>query len=104
MAIGNGLSEFVSRRGRIRLVALILNRGWSVQQLAVDLGVTRQAIYIWLKRRETHPCNFNLDKLIDIALSADRLDTIEIIREEVTAFQSLFVEKFKTPQRFESNF
>jgi len=91
----DGLSEFVSRNGRIKLVKLVLSHGWSVPQLATELEVTRHAVYLWLKRNETHPCNANLDKLIDLAASVDRARTIEIIYGDVATFQTLLAEKFE---------
>jgi transcriptional regulator with XRE-family HTH domain len=90
----DGLCEFVSRSSRIKLIELILNSGWSISRLAAELGVTRHAVYLWLKRNETHPCNVNLDKLIDLAASVDRTCTIKIILEDIAAFRELFAEKF----------
>jgi len=89
-----GLSEFVSRNGRVKLIKLLLTNGWSVSGLAAALGITRQATHLWLKRGETHPCNSNLDKLIDLALAADRAGTAKIVRGELKAFRRQFEQRF----------
>jgi len=89
----DGLSEFVSRRGRVKLVRLLLRNGWSTSELARALGITRQAIYLWLKREETHPCNPNLAQLVDLALDADRTGAVRILRGELETFQKLLLKK-----------
>jgi DNA-binding XRE family transcriptional regulator len=86
------MSEFVSRKGRTKLVKLLLNSGWSKPQLAKTLGITRQAIHLWLKREKTHPCNLNLAQLIALALETNRRSTLEILRGELNTFQKLFSE------------
>ena len=93
MVTRDRLSEFVSRRGRVKLVRLLLHSGWSATELARALGITRQAIYLWLKPRETHPCNLNLDQLLDLALNANRVKAVEILRRELEIFQKLLSEK-----------
>jgi len=35
-----GLSEFVSRNGRVKLIKLLLTNGWSVSGLAAALGIS----------------------------------------------------------------
>jgi predicted transcriptional regulator len=92
------MSEFVSRRGRTRLVKLLLSGGWSKSRLAKALGITRQAIHFWLKREETHPCNLNSTRLITLALETNRRSALEILRGELNTFQKLFSELLNETQ------
>lgn len=90
----DGLSEFVSRSGRAKLIKLLLRSGWSTIQLAAALGVTRQAVHAWLKREKTHPCNHNLNKLISLASIVDKAGAAKILREELSVFSELLQGKF----------
>ncbi|MEW6221963.1 MAG: helix-turn-helix domain-containing protein [Candidatus Hadarchaeota archaeon] len=83
----------MSRRGRTKLVKLLLNKGWSKAGIAKMVGVTRQAVHKWLRREETHPCNLNLCCLLDLSLKTNRAEAIAILREELKTFQNLFSEK-----------
>jgi len=97
----DGLSEFISRRGRVRVVELILGNGWSISQLAAELNISQQAIYLWLAPEKTHPRNSNLDKLLELAIKVDRLGTNKILYEEAALFWSLFMSRFEiSPPRY----
>jgi transcriptional regulator with XRE-family HTH domain len=85
----DGLSEFVSRQGRVQVIRLILKNGWTISQLAAELNTSPQAIYLWLSHKETHPCNRNLEKLLKLASKIDRPGTARILNEEVELFSSL---------------
>jgi len=93
LSIGGELSEFVSRKGRAKLVSLLLQKGWTNSKLAKDLGITRQAIHTWLNKEETHPCNSNLARVIDLALEADIVGTRKILVEELETFRKLLSKK-----------
>jgi transcriptional regulator with XRE-family HTH domain len=90
----DGLSEFISRRGRIHVIELILKHGWSISQLAAELYISPQAIYLWLAPKETHPCNRNLEKLLKLAAKIDQPGTAKILHEEVELFCSLLASRF----------
>lgn len=71
----------------MRLVNLILDNDWTVSGLARRLGVSRQAVYLWLDPRETHPNNSHLRSLIDLAIEANGKVASEILLEEVEQFR-----------------
>jgi transcriptional regulator with XRE-family HTH domain len=91
----DGLSEFVSRCARVELIDLILKNGMTQGDLAAKVGVTQSAVSKWLNPRETHPCNKNLDRLIDLAYRVDRNRTLGILRGELLTFARFLSEKFQ---------
>jgi len=90
----DGLAEFVSRRGKVRLVEMLLGAGLSSGQIAIEVGVTPRSVRRWLNPRETHPCNENLDRLIELALRTDPNHVHELLREELTLFAKLISDNF----------
>ena len=90
----DGLAEFVSRRGRVRLVEMLLGAGLSSGQIAIEVGVTTRSVRRWLNPRETHPCNENLDRLIELALRTDPNHVHELLIEELTLFAKLISDNF----------
>lgn len=90
----DGLAEFVSRRGRVRLVEMLLGAGLSSRRIASEVGVTPRSVRRWLNPRETHPCNKNLDYLLELALRTDPNQTHEILLKELTLFVRLVSDRF----------
>jgi predicted transcriptional regulator len=90
----DGLAEFVSRRGRVRLVEMLLGAGLSSGQIAIEVGVTPRSVRRWLNPRETHPCNENLDRLIELALRTYPNNVHELLLEELTLFAKLISDNF----------
>lgn len=91
----DGLSEFVSRRARVRLLQLILDNGITRRELATEVGVTRQAVDKWLDPRETHPKNVNLDRIIDLARELDGERTSRILQDELLIFARILSERLQ---------
>ncbi|MEA1904515.1 MAG: helix-turn-helix transcriptional regulator [Candidatus Hadarchaeota archaeon] len=91
----DGLSEFVSRRARVRLLRLILDNGITQRELATEIGVTRQAVNKWLNPRETHPKNGNLDHILDLAHELDGERTSRILQNELLVFAQLLSERLR---------
>jgi hypothetical protein len=92
----DGLTEFISRRARVKLIEMLRNAGLSVEHIAENAGVTARSVQRWLDPEDTHPRNSNLDTLLELGLAVDRAKTLEILRQEVDLFSSLF-------NRFEVN-
>lgn len=89
----DGLSEFVSRRARVKIVQLMLDNGMTQQELAAEIGVSQQAVNKWLNPRETHPKNLNLDRIIDLAHELEEEQTRKILQDELLVFARLLSEK-----------
>ena len=86
----DGLAEFISRRARVKLVEMLREAGLFTEHIAEVVGVAARSVQRWLKPEDTHPRNSNLDRLLEIALTVDREKTLEILRQEVELFSSLF--------------
>ena len=85
----DGLTEFVSRRARVKLLRLILDNGMAQCEVAARMGVTQQAVSKWLNPRETHPCNKNLDRLLKLAWGTNPDHTLRILKLELSSFTRL---------------
>jgi hypothetical protein len=57
------------------------------------MGVTARSIYRWLDPEQTHPCNHNLDKLLDIALEKNPNNTFQLLTAEASDFWRLIGER-----------
>ena len=86
----DGLAEFISRRARVKLIEMLRNAGLSVQYIADNVCVTARSVQRWLDPEDTHPRNSNLDMLLELGLAVDRAKTLDIVRQEVELFSSLF--------------
>jgi len=90
----DGLAEFVSRRGRVKLIEVLFGAGLSSREIAIEVGVTPRSVRRWLNPRETHPCNENLDCLLELALRTDPNQTHEILLGELNLFAKLISDNF----------
>jgi hypothetical protein len=50
------------------------------------IGVSARSIYRWLDPKQTHPCNQNLDKLLDLALEENPNNTFQLFTAEASDF------------------
>jgi hypothetical protein len=57
------------------------------------LGVTARSVYRWLDPEQTHPCNQNLDKLLDLALEENSNNTFQLLTAEASDFWRLIGER-----------
>ena len=96
----DGLAEYVSRRGRVRLVEMLLDAGLSSGQIASEVKVTPRSVRRWLNPRETHPCNKNLDLLLELALRTDADRACEILLEDLTLFSRLVSDCFTVKREY----
>lgn len=85
----DGLAEFVSRRARVKLVEMLVDAGFSPNQIAAVIGVTARSVRRWLDPKETHPCNKNLDRLLELAWQTSPHQTFELLRDELGLFAEL---------------
>jgi hypothetical protein len=57
------------------------------------IGVTARSVYRWLDPEQTHPCNQNLDKLLDLALEENPNNTFQLLTTEASDFWRLIGER-----------
>lgn len=85
----DGLAEFISRRARVKLVEMLVDAGFSTGQIATMISVTARSVRRWLDPMETHPCNENLDRLLELAWQTRPHQTFELLRDELGLFAEL---------------
>lgn len=81
------LAERLSRWARIRLLEVALN-GRTQKDIAKICGVTSQAVFNWIARKEYHPNNKNAAILIRLAWRADKNQVQAILRAEAERYLS----------------
>jgi len=59
------------------------------------VGVSARSIYRWLDPEQTHPCNQNLDKLLDLALEENPNNTFHLLTAEASDFWRLIGEPLR---------
>jgi predicted transcriptional regulator len=85
----NGIAEYVSRRARMRLLGVLMERVGSLRRVASLLGVSHTAVERWLGGEGPHPSNPSLLRMLELALRLDRRRTIEILAEDLEIHESL---------------
>ena len=95
----DGLSEFISRRARVKILHLILDNGMTQQRLAAEIGVSQQAVSKWLNPKETHPKNYNLNRIIDLVYELEREKTSKILQDELLTFAHLLSKKLQPQEK-----
>jgi transposase len=90
----DGLSEFISRRGRLRLLSVLFDELSSLENVSKMIGVSRIAIYRWLNDVYRHPSNENTHKILKVATALDREKVREILLDELKTFNTLVHKTF----------
>ena len=87
----DGISEFVSRRGRMRVLEMILEEFETTDEVAGRLDVTKRAVYGWIKDKKRHPSNENVRKLLKILKKENEEKLRKILIKELQNFQKLII-------------
>lgn len=87
----DGLSEFISRRGRMKILSGLLEEIGGPVEVAGRLDISRNAVYGWLKERKRHPSNKNALKMLKILNSENQGRLRNILIEELQIFQDLIL-------------
>lgn len=85
----DGISEFISRRGRTKLLETLLNEFGSYRRLARQLNVNRTTTYRWINKKRVHPSNEKTGKIIKIAKTKTPDTVRKILLEEISKFIQL---------------
>ncbi|KXA98855.1 hypothetical protein AKJ39_00385 [candidate division MSBL1 archaeon SCGC-AAA259J03] len=88
----DGLCEFVSRRGRMRILTRLLEELKTPTEIAKRLNITRNAVYGWLNEKKRHPSNEHVCELLKILNNENEERFREILVEELQIFQKLIFE------------
>lgn len=85
----DGLSEFISRRGRMELLEMLVRKKGSVSEVAEGLDITEPAVCGWRNKADRHPSNKNVQKMIELLAREDKKDAKEFLLGELQIFQDL---------------
>lgn len=85
------ICEFISRRGRVELLRIVVCHVGSVSRAAKVLGVSMRTVYRWLDPEDMHPSNESLGRILKTAMKLSSSETADVIRRELTLF-STFVD------------
>ncbi|KXA88970.1 hypothetical protein AKJ62_04070 [candidate division MSBL1 archaeon SCGC-AAA259D14] len=85
----DGLSEFISRRGRMKVLTILLEELKNPAEVAKRLNITRNAVYGWIKDKKRHPSNENAREMLKILNDENEKKIREILIDELHIFQKL---------------
>ncbi len=87
----DGISEFISRRGRMEVLNSLLDEIETPAEVARMLDISKNAVYGWINEKERHPSNENVKKMLEI-LNREKEDILKyILVEELQTFQDLIL-------------
>ncbi|KXA91726.1 hypothetical protein AKJ57_00110 [candidate division MSBL1 archaeon SCGC-AAA259A05] len=89
----DGLSEFISRRGRMKILTALLEEAQTPAEVARRLNITRNAVYGWINESDRHPSNEHVHEMLKILNDENEKKFREILVEELQIFQEL-ISKF----------
>jgi hypothetical protein len=81
------LAEYVSRESRIKLVRILLETLGSKRALARRINISSRAVRKWNGESTGHPSNVHLRKILALALSLNREETIKILKRDLQKHQ-----------------
>lgn len=85
----DGISEFISRRGRMRVLNELLEEIENPAEVARRLDITRNAVYGWINEKRRHPSNEHALEMLKVLNSENERKFKEILVEELQIFQRL---------------
>ncbi|KXA99710.1 hypothetical protein AKJ42_02660 [candidate division MSBL1 archaeon SCGC-AAA261C02] len=94
----DGLSEFLSRRGRMKLLQILRDDNQSYEQIAQCLDVNRSTVYRWFHDPQKHPSNKTTEKIIDLAKLSSPKALKAVLIEEITKFINLANKRLVTKE------
>ncbi len=81
------LAEYVSREARIELIRTLLKTLGSKRALARRINISSRAVRKWNGESTGHPSNVHLRKILILALSVNRKETIKILKRDLQKHQ-----------------
>lgn len=87
----DGIFEFISRRGRMKLLELLIREMGSKSKVSAALRVSRSTISGWMNDRNRHPSNSSVKRVLDLAWEVDPQETQRILDDELDAFRGELV-------------
>lgn len=97
----DGISEFISRRGRIRFLEMLVQEFGSRSKVSNALKISKSTLSGWLNDRSRHPSNSSMRRVLDIARKVNLKGARKILDDESNAFDreiAAFVRRGANPQ------
>ncbi|KXB01448.1 hypothetical protein AKJ41_01515 [candidate division MSBL1 archaeon SCGC-AAA259O05] len=82
----DGISEFVSRRGRIKFLEMLVQKLGSRSEVSETLQISKSTLSGWLNERNRHPSNSSFERVLELGWKVNPKETIEILNEELDTF------------------
>ena len=79
----DGLVEYVSRSTRIKLIRILIDHLGSTRAVARELKISAKAVWNWINTNSTHPSNYHLRGVLQLAIEMDREKTLDILEEDL---------------------
>lgn len=76
------LVEYVSRSARTKLIQILIDHLGSTRAVAKELKVSAKAVWNWTNTSSTHPSNYHLRGVLNLAIKIDRERALEIIEKD----------------------
>lgn len=84
----DGFSEFISRRGRMKLLEMLIGELGSRSEVSKVLQISKSTLSGWMNERSRHPSNSSMDRVFDVAWKINPEKTQNILNEELKAFRN----------------
>ncbi len=89
----DGLSEYISRRGRMKILDFLLKNSRAPVDIARELNVSRAAVHGWLKEEGRHPSNEHTLELLGLLEEEDGKELERILIGELEVFEELVFDR-----------
>ncbi|KXB05280.1 hypothetical protein AKJ49_01135 [candidate division MSBL1 archaeon SCGC-AAA382A03] len=87
----DGLSEFISRKGRMKIIRTLLEEFKTQKEIAKRLNITKNAVNGWLNKKDKHPNNKHVKEMLEILKNKNEEKLNNILFEELQIFQKLLL-------------
>lgn len=84
----DGLVEYVSRSARIKLIRILIDHLGSTRAVARELKISAKAVWNWITTNSTHPSNYHLRCVLQLAIKMDRERILDILEEDLLKHQT----------------
>jgi len=82
------LLEYVSRSARTELIRILIDHLGSTRAVARELKISAKAVWNWTNTNSTHPSNYHLRGVLQLAIKMDREKALDILEEDLLKHRS----------------
>lgn len=85
--VSHGISEFISRRGRMRFLEMLIQELGSKSEVAKRLKISKSTLSGWLNEVGRHPSNSSMERVLTLAWKMNPESSQGILDNELNAFE-----------------